>query len=125
LTTKRGSDGAEAVGGRQRGSDKELLVGITYKACSPGKGNFTGAVQMAIDNAKGDAILFLDEDAVAEERWVEKYENLLNSSPNAGGISGVIYKAYIESRKVVKTYEPFYDDKPTKIYFTESRYQNT
>jgi hypothetical protein len=32
--------------------------------------------------------------AVAEERWVEKYENLFNSLPNVGGISGVTYKAY-------------------------------
>jgi len=29
--------------------------------------NFTDAVQMTVDNAKGDVILFLD-DAVAEER---------------------------------------------------------
>ena len=31
---------------------------------------------MAIDNARGDVLLFLDDDAVAEKRWVEKYENL-------------------------------------------------
>ncbi len=80
-------------------------------------GNFTDAVQMAIDNAKGDAILFLDDDAVAEERWVEKYENLFNSLPNVGGISGVTYKAYIENGMVVKTYEPFYDEKPPRNAF--------
>jgi glycosyltransferase involved in cell wall biosynthesis len=74
------------------------------------KGNFTDAVQMAIDNARGDVILFLDDDAVAEEKWVEKYENLFNSLPNVGGIGGVTYKAYIESGMVVKTYEPFYDE---------------
>jgi hypothetical protein len=55
--------------------------------------------------------------AVAEERWVEKYENLFNSLPNVGGISGVTYKAYIESGMVVKTYVPFYDEKPTKNTF--------
>ena len=32
---------------------------------------------MAIDNARGDVLLFLDDDdAVAEKRGVEKYENL-------------------------------------------------
>jgi GT2 family glycosyltransferase len=67
-------------------------------------------VQMAIDNARGDIILFLDDDAVAEERWVEKYENLFNYLPDVGGIGGVTYKAYIESGKVVKTHEPFYDE---------------
>ena len=72
---------------------------------------------MAIENARGDVILFLDDDAVAEERWVEKYENLFNSLPNVGGVSGATYKAYIENGKIVKTYEPFYDEKPTKNTF--------
>jgi len=79
--------------------------------------NFTDAVQMVIDNAKGDVILFLDDDAVAEKRWVKKYENLYNSPPNVGGISGGTYKAYIESGKVIKTYEPFYDEKPPRNAF--------
>jgi len=48
---------------------------LPIKLVAQGRGNFTNAVQMAIDNAKGDAMLFLD-DAVAEKRWVEKYENL-------------------------------------------------
>jgi GT2 family glycosyltransferase len=76
---------------------------------------------MAIDNAKGDVILFLDEDAVAEERWVEKYENLFDSLPNVGGISGVTYKAYIESGMVVKTYELFYDEQRRETRFIERR----
>jgi len=66
---------------------------------------------------QGDVILFPDDDAVAEERWVEKYENLFNSLPNVGGISGVTYKAYIENDRVVKTYEPFYDEKPPRNVF--------
>jgi glycosyltransferase involved in cell wall biosynthesis len=32
------------------------------------RGNFTNAVQMAIDNARGDVLLFLDDDAVAEQK---------------------------------------------------------
>jgi len=72
---------------------------------------------MAIDNARGDIILFLDDNAVAEERWMEKYENLFNSLPNVGGISGATYKAYVDSGKVVKTYECFYDEKPPKNTF--------
>jgi len=42
---------------------------------------------------------------------------LFNSLPNVGGISGVTYKAYIENGMVVKTYVPFYDEKPTKNAF--------
>jgi glycosyltransferase involved in cell wall biosynthesis len=81
------------------------------------RGNFTNAVQTAIENARGDVILFLDYDAVAEERWVEKYENLFDSLPNVGGIGGKSHKACIESGKVVKTHEPFYDEKPARNAF--------
>ncbi len=36
---------------------------------------------------------------------MKKYENLFNSLPNVGGISGVTYKAYIENGMVVKLQE--------------------
>jgi glycosyltransferase involved in cell wall biosynthesis len=110
IVLKPSGDGSEEV---IRSFSSQLPIKLVVQE----RGNFTDAVQMAIDNARGDIILFLDDDAVAEERWVEKYENLFNSLPNAGGIGGVTYKAYIESGKVVKTYEPFYDDKPTKNIF--------
>ena len=81
------------------------------------EGNFTDAIQMAIDNASGDVILFIDDDAIAEERWVEKYEKLFHSLPNAGGISGTTYKAYIKNDEVVKTSEYFYGYRSTKNAF--------
>ncbi len=97
-------------GGGSEDVIRSFSTQLPIKLVVQGRGNFTDAVQMAIDNAKGGVILFLDDDAVAEERWVEKYENLFNPLPNVGGISGVTYKAYIESGMVVKTYEPFYDE---------------
>jgi Glycosyltransferases involved in cell wall biogenesis len=103
ILLKPSGDGSEEV-------IKSFSSQLPIKLVVQEKGNFTNAVQMAIDNAKGDVILFLDDDAVAEKRWVEKYKNLFNSLPNVGGISGVTYKAYIENGKVVKTYEPFYDE---------------
>jgi glycosyltransferase involved in cell wall biosynthesis len=96
-----------------RGFSSQLPIKLVVQE----RGNFTDAVQMAIDNAKGDVILFLDDDAVAEERWGEKYENLFNSLPNVGGIGGKSHKAYIKSGKVVKTHEPFYDEKPPRNAF--------
>ncbi len=48
---------------------------------------------------------------------MKKYENLFNYLPNVGGISGVTYKAYIENGMVVKTYVPFYDEKPPRNAF--------
>jgi glycosyltransferase involved in cell wall biosynthesis len=102
IALKPSGDSSEEV---MRSFSTQLPIKLVVQV----RGNFTDAVQMAIDNARGDVILFLD-DAVAEERWVEKYESLFNSLPNVGGIGGVIYKAYIESGMVVKTYEPFYDE---------------
>jgi glycosyltransferase involved in cell wall biosynthesis len=110
IVLKPSGDGSEEV---IRSFSSQLPIKLVVQ----GKGNFTDAVQMAIDNARGDIILFLDDDAVAEERWVEKYEDLFNSLPNVGGISGATYKAYVDSGKVVKTYDCFYDDKPTKNAF--------
>ena len=69
IVLKPSGDGSEEV---LRSFSSQLPI----KLVAQGRGNFTDAVQMAIDNAKGDAMLFLDDDAVAEKRWVEKYENL-------------------------------------------------
>ena len=109
IALKPSGDGGEEV---IRSFSSQLPIELVVQV----RGNFTNAVQMAIDNARGDVILFLD-DAAAEEKWVEKYENLFDSLPNVGGISGVTYKAYIESGMVVKTYEPFYDEKPPRNAF--------
>jgi glycosyltransferase involved in cell wall biosynthesis len=81
------------------------------------QGNFTDAYQMAIDCAAGDLVLFIDDDAVAEERWIEKYLQLFEELPNAGGMGGVTYKAYIENDTLRKTSEIFYHDIPTKRVF--------
>ena len=105
IVLKPSGDGSEEV---LRSFSSQLPI----KLVAQGRGNFTDAVQMAIDNAKGDAMLFLDDDAVAEKRWVEKYENLFDSLPNVGGVSGKSHKAYIKSGEVIKTHEPFYNEKP-------------
>ena len=91
---------------------RSFSLQLPIKLVVQGRGNFTDAVQTAMDNAKGNVILFLDDDAVAEKKWVEKYENLFDSLPNVGGIGGKSHKAYIKSGEVVKTHEPFYDEKP-------------
>ena len=110
IALKPSGDSSEEV---MRSFSSQLPIKLVVQE----KGNFTNAVQMAIDNAKGNVILFLDDNAVAEERWVEKYENLFDSLPNVGGIGGKSHKAYIKSGKVVKTYEPFYDEKPPRNAF--------
>jgi glycosyltransferase involved in cell wall biosynthesis len=110
IALKPSGDSSEEV---MRSFSSQLPIKLVAQV----RGNFTDAVQMAIDNARGDVLLFLDDDAVAEKMWVEKYENLFDSLPNVGGICGTTYKACIESGKVVKTHEPFYDEKPTNNAF--------
>jgi glycosyltransferase involved in cell wall biosynthesis len=52
------------------------------------EGNCAYAYQLAIDNASGDLILFIDDDVVAEKQWVEKYVQLFDTLPKAGGGNG-------------------------------------
>jgi len=69
MVLKLWGDGSEGV-------IKSFSSQLPIKLVAQVRGNFTDAVQMAIDNAGEDVLLFLDDDAVAEKRWVEKYENL-------------------------------------------------
>jgi glycosyltransferase involved in cell wall biosynthesis len=61
------------------------------------RGNFVDAIQMALDNAESDLLIFMDDDAVAEPQFIQKYVNLFSTLPNAGGISGDVYKAYLNN----------------------------
>lgn len=79
------------------------------------RGNFADVAQMAIDNAKGDVMLFLD-DAVAEERWGENTKTYSTPCPTSAE-SAEKYTKHIKSGKVVKTHEPFYDEKPPRNAF--------
>ncbi|MGC8696509.1 MAG: glycosyltransferase family 2 protein, partial [Conexivisphaera sp.] len=40
-------------------------------------------------------ILFIDDDAVPEERWIEKYERFFEEVPDAGGASGLVAVAHL------------------------------
>jgi glycosyltransferase involved in cell wall biosynthesis len=80
------------------------------------KGNFTDAIFMGIKAARGDLLLFLDDDAIAEKFWVEKYLKLFDLLPKAGGITGITYKAFKEKNGILMTTEYFYEKKSTKIW---------
>ena len=80
-------------------------------------GNFTDALSMAINLSKGDLILFLDDDAIADERWIERYVKLFERMPDAGGITGIVYTAYKIGDRIVRTKRNFYELKPTGLRF--------
>ena len=80
------------------------------------QGNFTDAISMGIKASHGDLILFLDDDAIAEKFWIEKYLKLFKALPQAGGISGITYKAFKMKDRVILTKKKFYEEKATKIW---------
>jgi len=110
IVLKPSGDGSEDV-------IKKFTSALPIKLILQERGNFTDALQMAIDNADGDLVLFIDDDAVAEERWIEKYAALFENLSNAGAIGGNVYKGYINNGSVMKTVEPFYGEAPTRRVF--------
>jgi glycosyltransferase involved in cell wall biosynthesis len=110
VVLKPSGDGSEEI-------ISKFTSALPIKLIIQRQGNVTDAYEMAIDNAAGDIILFIDDDAVAEEKWVEKYLQLFKELPNAGGIGGITYKAYIENGVLRKTSDIFYHDIPMKRVF--------
>lgn len=68
------------------------------------------AYSQGIKCASGDIILFLDDDAIAEEDWVSKYVHLFKENLKVGAITGINLKAKVEEDKIVLVEEPFYKD---------------
>lgn len=81
----------------------KFLSQLPIKLLIQRRGNFAQAYQMAIKGASGDIILFIDDDAVAEEEWVRKYVKLFESLPDAGGIGSLTYIAYLDNSVLMKT----------------------
>ncbi|MGC8614099.1 MAG: glycosyltransferase family A protein, partial [Conexivisphaera sp.] len=81
IVLKPSGDGSEEVLRRYEGR-------LPLRVLMQRSGGFVQAVQMAIDAATGDLILFIDDDAMPEERWIEKYERFFEEVPDAGGATG-------------------------------------
>ena len=110
VVLKPSGDGSEEV-------IQKFIPQLPLKLLIQEQGNAADAYQMAIDEASGDVIVFLDDDAIAENEFLQKYSSLFESLPNAGGIGGIVYRAYIEGSELKKTNELFYCDIPTKEVF--------
>ena len=77
-------------------------------------GNVTDAYELGYLNATGDAVLFLDDDAIAHEEWVLRYERLFNEMDDAAGFTGLVYKSILKDGNPVKTKTAFYAEETTK-----------
>jgi glycosyltransferase involved in cell wall biosynthesis len=71
------------------------------------RGFVVEAVQLGIESSSGDVILFIDDDAIAETDFVAKYEKFFDHFKNVGGATGLIFKAYLGGKHLVKTTEYF------------------
>lgn len=83
-------------------------------------GNVVEAYELGIEAARGDVLLFLDDDAVADERWVEEYEAFFAEMRQAGGAYGPVYVGRLNDGGVVKTAELMYPQTPTREIFYRS-----
>ena len=69
-------------------------------------GNCADAYELGYRNSSGDIVLFIDDDAIADELWVLEYERFFTSYPDAGAAGGVVLRAYLDgNRNPVKTDE--------------------
>ena len=87
------------------------------------RGNFTDAVQMAIDDAKG-VILFLDDDAVAEERWERNTKTYSTSCPTSVESAEQHTKHISRAVRLSKLMSPSTTKNRRETHFIESRYRN-
>ena len=110
IVLKPSSDGSEEV-------ISKFAHQLPIKLVVQRQGNSTDAYQMAIDNANGDIIAFLDDDAIAEEKWVQKFVLLFESLPRAGGIGGIIHKVYIKGNYSKMASESLVHRGPPKVAF--------
>lgn len=100
IVLKPSGDGSEQI--IEKFSSK-----LPIKTVIQREGFFVDAVQLGIENASGDIILFIDDDAIAEINFVAKYEKFFDHFRNVGGATGIIFRAYFEDEHLVKTMEPF------------------
>ncbi|MEM3948556.1 MAG: glycosyltransferase [Zestosphaera sp.] len=102
IVLKPCNDGSEEVISRFK---KALPLRVIYQNSS---GNVTDAVELGYLNASGDVVLFLDDDAVAHEEWVLRYERLFSEKDDAAGLTGLVYKAFLNNDRLIKSEVPFF-----------------
>jgi glycosyltransferase involved in cell wall biosynthesis len=100
VVLKPSNDGSESIIHKFA---KELPIKLVIQT----KGFVVDAVQLGMNNSSGDIILFIDDDAIAEPNFVEKYKNFFERVRDAGGATGVVFRAYLEKGCLIKTTEHF------------------
>lgn len=84
----------------------EKLCGKNSLRCSvieQKRGYFTTALNMGKKEARGDVVIFTDEDAIAPHKWIERYARLHNAYKEAAGISSRDIYVNPSSLKLIPT----------------------
>jgi glycosyltransferase involved in cell wall biosynthesis len=100
IVLKPSGDGSEQI--IEKFSSK-----LPIKTVIQREGFVVDAVHLGIENASGDIILFIDDDAIAEINFIAKYEKFFDQFRDAGGATGIVFRAYLEDGHLVKTMDPF------------------
>jgi len=107
VVLKPSGDGSEEV-------LHKYMSKLPIKVVIQREGNAPKAYTLGVKNASGDIVLFIDDDAVAHEEWVERYVKLFNMLKDAGGVGGLCFKAYLSEDNLLLTNEVFSPEVPTK-----------
>jgi len=100
IVLKPSNDKSEAVISK---FSKKLPIKLVIQ----NEGFIAQAAEMGLENASGDIILFMDDDAIAEVDFVKKYRKFFDCFRDAGGATGLILRAYFKNGHLVKTKEPY------------------
>jgi len=96
---------------------KEFMRDLNIRIVLQERGYAPMAYALGINEARGDILLFIDDDAIAHPEWVKRYVNLFNKLEDAGAIGGFEYKAYIINGSLNLTKEPLYHEDVTKTTY--------
>jgi glycosyltransferase involved in cell wall biosynthesis len=91
ILLKPSGDGTEEI---LRGYEKKLNMRIILQ----NEGYVTDALNLGLKQARGDIIVFLDDDAVPNSDWLQQYANAY--SDGVGGVAGDVIPAILKEGKV-------------------------
>jgi glycosyltransferase involved in cell wall biosynthesis len=97
IVLKPSSDGTEKV-------IQEHQQNLTLKIVPQVNGYFLDALNLGLDNANGEIVAFLDDDAIPAPDWIQIHADTLNM-PNVGGVAGNVIPTTLNKDKLLYSTE--------------------
>ena len=86
---------------------------LSIKLVVQRRGNVAEAAEMGLRSSSCSYVLFVDDDAIPRDDWVERYVKLFENLPDAGGIGGLTYKAFLKGDDAELVDAEFYPEVAT------------